>query len=233
MDRLTPLAASFLEAEDIDPSASLSIGSFAIFEGPAPTFKEFVRSIEGRLPLIPRYRQKLRSVAFGLAAPAWVDDPDFDIHWHIRATALPAPGGRVEIENLLSRVMTHRMDRNRPLWEYWFCEGLEGDRWGLLSKMHHSMVDGVSGTDLYRLVLDPSPVPRPPELDEWDPATPSTALSFTAKAVLELMTSPVRAAGAATRALATPQRLVRATAAGGPRACGCSQEPYLRFGPPP
>lgn len=214
MDRLTPLAASFLEAEDVDPTASLSIGSFAIFEGPAPDFDEFVRSIEGRLPLIPRYRQKLRGVAFGLAAPAWVDDPDFDLHWHIRSTALPAPGGRGEIERLLSRVMSRRMDRNRPLWEYWFCEGLEGGRWGLLSKMHHSMVDGVSGTDLYRLVLDSTPVPRAPEPDEWHPASPSTALSFTARAVLDLITSPVRAAGAATRALAAPRRLVRATAAG-------------------
>ena len=129
MERLTPLAAGFLEAEDVDPTASLAIGSFAIFEGPAPDFEEFVRSIAGRLPLLPRYRQKLRSVALGLAAPAWVDDPDFDLHWHIRSTALPSPGGRGEIERLLSRVMSRRMDRNRPLWEYWFCEGLEDGRW--------------------------------------------------------------------------------------------------------
>jgi WS/DGAT/MGAT family acyltransferase len=214
MDRLTPLAASFLEAEDVDPTVSLAIGSFAIFEGPAPDFEEFVRSIQGRLPLIPRYREKLRGVPLGLAAPAWVDDPDFDLHWHIRSTALPAPGGRGEIERLLSRVMSRRMDRSRPLWEYWFCEGLEGGRWGLLSKMHHSMVDGVSGTDLYRLVLDPTPVPRAPEPDSWDPASPSTVLAFTARAALEALTSPVRAVGAATRALATPRRLVKTTAAG-------------------
>ena len=98
-----------------------------------------MRSIEGRLPLIPRYRQKVRGVEFGLAAPAWFDDPDFDLQWHIRSTALPTPGGRSEIERLLSRVMSRPMDRNRPLWEYWFCEGLDGGRWGLLSKMHHSM----------------------------------------------------------------------------------------------
>jgi WS/DGAT/MGAT family acyltransferase len=213
MDRLTPLAASFLEAEDVDTTASLAIGSFAIFEGPAPDFEEFVRSIEGRLPLIPRYRQKVRGVVFGLAAPAWVEDPDFDLRWHIRSTALPAPGGRGEIERLLSRVMSRRMERSRPLWEYWFCEGLEGGRWGLLSKMHHSMVDGVSGTDLYQLVLDPTPVPRGPEPDSWDPAPPSSVWSFTAGAVLEFVTSPVRAARAAAGALATPRRLVRTTAA--------------------
>ena len=106
MDRLTPLAASFLEAEDVDPTASLAIGSFAIFEGPAPDFEEFVRSIEGPAAADPRYRQKLRSVAFGLAAPTWVEDPDFDMHWRIRSTALPTPGGRGEIERLLSRVIS-------------------------------------------------------------------------------------------------------------------------------
>ena len=87
---------------------------------------------------------------------------------------------------LFSRVMTRRMDRDRPLWEYWFCEGLDGGRWALLSKIHHSMVDGVSGSDLYRLVLDPSPVPREPVPDDWAPATPCSGLSFTTSALLEL-----------------------------------------------
>ena len=157
MDRLTPLATAFLDAEDVDARSSLAIGSLAVFEGPAPSFEEFVELIAGRLPLIPRYRQKLRSVPFGLAAPAWVDDADFDIRWHVRNTALPAPGGREEIGRLMSRVMSRRMNRDRPLWEYWFCEGLSDGRWALLSKLHHSLVDGVSGTDLYQLVLDPTP----------------------------------------------------------------------------
>jgi diacylglycerol O-acyltransferase len=211
MERLNPLAAAFLEAEDVDPHASLSIGSFAIFEGPAPTFEEFVRTIEGRLPLIPRYRQRVRRVALDLAAPAWVDDPDFDLHWHIRSTALPSPGGHEEIGNLLSRVMSHRMDRSRPLWEYWFVEGVEGGRWGLLSKLHHSVVDGVSGTDIYQLVLDPTPTPRGPEPDHWQPAQPASALAFNAESALEMVTSPVQAVRAATRALARPVRLARTT----------------------
>ncbi len=157
MERLTPLATAFLDAEDVDPRASLAIGSLAVFEGPAPPFEEFVELIAGRLVLIPRYRQKLRTVPLGLAAPAWVDDPDFDIRWHIRNTALPQPGGPQEIGRLMSRVMSRRMNRDRPLWEYWFCEGLPDGRWALLSKLHHSLVDGVSGTDLYQLVLDPDP----------------------------------------------------------------------------
>ncbi len=212
MDRLTPLAAAFLEAEDVDETASLAIGSFAVFEGPTPSFEDFVQGIEGRLPLIPRYRQKLRRVAFDLAAPAWVDDPDFDLRWHIRRTALPAPGGRQEIQNLFSRVMTRRMDRGRPLWEYWFCEGLSGGRWGLISKMHHSMVDGVSGTDLYQLVLDTTPSPAEPVPDDWRPTPPASSLAFTTSAVLDLAASPLRAARAATSALTAPVRLARTAA---------------------
>jgi WS/DGAT/MGAT family acyltransferase len=211
MDRLTPLSDAFLEAEHEDSKASLAIGSFAVFAGPAPSFEEFVRVTEERLPLVPRYRQKLRTTPFGLAAPAWVDDPDFDVRWHIRNTALPAPGGQAEIGRLLSRVMTQRMDRSRPLWEYWFCEGLPGGRWGLLSKLHHSLADGVSGTDLYRLVLDTSPQPRPHPVDDWQPAQPQSTVSFTAQALLDAARLPgavVRAIGAA---LERPRRLALLT----------------------
>ncbi|WP_151081864.1 WS/DGAT/MGAT family O-acyltransferase [Nocardioides cynanchi] len=211
MERLTPLAAAFLEAEDADGAASLAIGSFAIFEGPAPDFDAFVSAIAGRLPLIPRYRQKLRRVPLDLAAPAWVDDPDFDLRWHVRNTALPAPGGPPEIGRLMSRVMTRRMDRSRPLWEYWFCEGLEGGRWALLSKIHHCMVDGVSGTDLYRLVLDATPEPGTAVADDWRPERPRHTLVFTAQAARHLAGAPLDAGRAVAHALATPRQLVRTT----------------------
>lgn len=211
MERLTPLAAAFFEAENVDPTASLAIGSFAVFEGPAPDFEEFVRSIAGRLPLIPRYRQKLRLAPLGLAAPGWVDDPDFDLRWHVRNTALPAPGGRDEIGRLLSRVMSRRMDRSRPLWEYWFCEGLSDGRWGLLSKMHHSMVDGVSGTDLYRLVLDASATPRAAVTDTWVPAEPASLAGLAVGMVRDLATKPAHGVAAAGRLLGQPKQLVLAT----------------------
>jgi diacylglycerol O-acyltransferase len=213
MDRLTPLAASFLQAEDVDPTASLAIGSIAVFDGPTPDFEEFLAGIRGRLPLIPRYRQRLRQVPFGLAAPAWVDDPGFDLRWHVRSTALPAPGGDEQLASLFSRVMTRRMDRSRPLWEYWFIEGLAGGRWGLLSKLHHSLVDGVSGTDLYQLVLDPTPTPRPALPDTWQPAAPASTAAFTAAATLDLLTSPVQAGAAVTRAVRAPKRLLLTAAA--------------------
>ena len=208
MDRLTPLAASFLQAEDVDPTASLAIGSIAVFDGPTPDFEEFLAGIRGRLPLIPRYRQRLRQVPLGLAAPAWVDDPGFDLRWHVRSTALPAPGGDEQLASLFSRVMTRRMDRSRPLWEYWFIEGLAGGRWGLLSKLHHSLVDGVSGTDLYQLVLDTTPTPQPAVPDTWQPAAPASTASFTAAAALDLLTSPVQAGAAVTRAVRAPKRLL-------------------------
>ena len=211
MERLTPLAATFLEAEDVDPTASLAIGSFSVFEGPAPDFDDFVSSIAGRLPLVPRYRQRLRTVPFGIASPAWVDDPDFDIRWHIRNTALPAPGGPAEIGRLMSRVMSSRMDRSRPLWEYWFCEGLSDGRWGLISKLHHSMADGVSGTDLYQLLLDVTPTPRPAVPDTWHPADPPSTLAFTAEAVRDVILSPFAAVAAVSRALRAPAQVARAS----------------------
>jgi diacylglycerol O-acyltransferase len=209
MDRLTPLATAFLDAEDVDPRSSLAIGSLAVFDGPAPTYDEFVEHIAGRLPLIPRYRQKLRTVPLGLAAPEWVDDPDFDLRWHVRNTALPAPGGPEEIGRLMSRVMSRRMNRDRPLWEYWFCEGLADGRWALLSKLHHCLVDGVSGTDLYQLVLDPTPTPRPPVPDTWSPGRPPSTLAVTTRAAWELATSPVTAARAVAASLTSPRRLAR------------------------
>ncbi len=211
MDQLTPLSASFLQAEDVDAGAALAIGSFAIFEGPAPDFEDFLDTIRGRLPLIPRYRQKVRRVAFDLAPPTWVDDPGFDLRWHVRRTALPAPGGREEIGRLLSRVMAARMDRGRPLWEYWFVEGVGEGRWALLSKLHHSLADGVSGTDLYQLVLDPTPTPRPPEVDTWEPGPPEPAWSVVSHAARDLVAAPAGVARAAARVLRAPGPMVART----------------------
>ena len=209
MERLTPLAAAFLDAEDEDDKASLAIGSFAVFEGPAPSYDDVVRTIEGRLPAIPRYRQKLRTVPFELAAPYWMDDPDFDVRWHVRNTALPSPGGPAEVGRLVSRVMSRRMDRSRPLWECWFCEGLPDGRWALLSKLHHCLADGVSGTDLYRLLLDPTPEPGPALADHWVPAPVPSMLSVTARAAWDLALAPAAAARAVGTATRSPRRLVR------------------------
>lgn len=210
MDRLTPLSVSFLDAEDVDASASLAIGSLAIFAGPAPDFDEFLTSIAERLPLLPRYRQKVRRAPFDVVAPEWVDDPDFDVHEHVRRTTVAAPAGRDEIGALLSWVMARRMNRNRPLWEYWFCEGLPGGRWAVLSKLHHSLADGVSGTDLYTLVLDPSPCPPVPPVDLWDPKQVGSTRLFAASAARTLTSAPRRATRQLAGFLARPRTLVDA-----------------------
>src|SRR5690349_14448691 len=180
MDRMTALDAAFLQAEDEEPGVSLAISSIAVFEGPAPSGEEFATALAGRLPLIPRYRQRAREVPFDLGPPVWVDDPDFDLAYHLRRTALPAPGGDEELAALMGRIMSARLDRRRPLWEYWVVEGLAEGRWALVSKVHHCMVDGVSGTDLYRIVLDLTPEPGPAVADEWRPAPEPSALQLAA-----------------------------------------------------
>jgi diacylglycerol O-acyltransferase len=204
------LAAAFLQAEDVDPDASLAIGSFAIFAGPAPPFDEFSRAIGGRLPLIPRYRQRLHRTALDLAPPTWVDDSDFDVARHVRHTTLPAPGGRAEIAALLSRVMARRMDRGRPLWEYWFVDGLLDRRWALLSKVHHCVVDGVSGTDLYRLLLDTTPTPGKAVPDLWVPRPAPSRWAAAARIAGDLVSTPFLAAR---RVLDAPVDVARATLA--------------------
>lgn len=211
MERLTPLATAFLDFEDEDPSASLAIGSVTVFRGPVPPFEEFRQAIRGRLPLLPRYRQKLRTVPFDLGPPAWVDDPDFDLGWHIRNTALPAPGGREELGHLMGRVMSRRMDRHRPLWEYWFVEGLADDRWAFISKIHHSMVDGVSGSDIYRLILDLTPEPGTPVEDHWAPEPPPSAAAMTLRGLWGLAGAPITAARALAASVRSPRPLVRRT----------------------
>ncbi|GAB3326405.1 wax ester/triacylglycerol synthase family O-acyltransferase [Geodermatophilus aquaeductus] len=206
MDRMGPLDAAFLQIEDEQPGTSLAISSIAVFEGPVPSAGEFETALAGRLALIPRYRQEVRQVPFDLGPPVWVDAPDFDLAYHLRRTALPAPGGDRELAALMGRVMSQRLDRNRPLWEYWLVEGLAEDRWALISKVHHCMADGVSGTDLYRVVLDPGPEPGPAVPDDWHPRPEPSTAELTALAARDLATLPWRT----TRALAGTARSPRA-----------------------
>jgi WS/DGAT/MGAT family acyltransferase len=214
MDRLDPLDAVFVDAEDADPHTSMAIASIAVFEGPAPAQEEVLAYLAGRLVLVPRYRQKLRRVPFRLGRPVWVDDPDFDLRYHVRRTALPAPGGDRELAELMARLMSQRLDRDRPLWEYWLAEGLSEGRWAFISKVHHCMVDGVSGTDLYRVIFDFSPEPAAPagDADDWAPNAEPSALELAARAALEAVALPVREAVALSRATANPAAAIRQAA---------------------
>ena len=209
MDRLNPLDALFVDAEDEDPHTSMAIASIAVFEGPAPSHQEFLAYLAGRLPQVPRYRQKLRAVPFRLGRPVWVDDPDFDLDYHVRRTALPAPGGDEELAALMARGMSQRLDRDHPLWEYWVAEGLAEDRWALISKVHHCMVDGVSGTDLYRVIFDFSPEPSPAAADSRAVSAEPSPVQLAALAALDVITLPAREALALTDAMADPAGAAR------------------------
>ncbi|GID32343.1 WS/DGAT/MGAT family O-acyltransferase [Paractinoplanes brasiliensis] len=209
MDYLSPLDTSFLDAEDEDPHASLAIASVAVLDGPAPTQSEFATAIRGRLALVPRYRQKVRRVPLNLGRPVWVDDPDFDLDFHLRRTALAEPGGDAALERLIGRVMSQRLDRDRPLWEDWLVEGLPEGRWAVISKVHHCMIDGVTGNELYRLICDNSPKPRRPAPDRWRPATPYDDLDLTLDALGQLARIPFDQARWLAGALREPVRATR------------------------
>ena len=205
MESLNPQDAAFVDAEDQDRRTSFAIASLAIFEGPAPTYEEFLAHLTGRLPLVPIYRRKLRKVPLSLGPPVWVDDPNFDLRYHVRHTALPAPGGDQQLRRLVARVMGQRLDRDYPLWEYWLVEGLDGGRWALISKVHHCMVDGVSGTDLYRVIFDLSPEPPPPVADDREVSAEPSGLELAARAALNAALLPFAEGGALYRALSDPQ----------------------------
>jgi WS/DGAT/MGAT family acyltransferase len=213
MDRLNPLDALFIDAEDADPHTSMAIASIAVFEGPAPSRGEVLAHLTGRLPLVPRYRQKLRTVPFRLGRPVWVDDPDFDLGYHVRRTALPAPGGDRQLAELMARVMSQRLDRDHPLWEYWVVEGLTEGRWAFISKVHHCMVDGISGTDLYRVIFDLSPEPVPPVPDDRPaPAAEPSAAELAVRAALDAVMLPAGEARALGRLAADPAAAWRQSA---------------------
>jgi diacylglycerol O-acyltransferase len=160
LDRLTAVDASFLHQENAD--SHMHIGAVTIFEGPPPPFVDVAEHIRSRLHLVPRYRQKLAYPPFETGRPLWIDDASFNIEYHVRHSALPAPGTEQQLHRLAARIVSQQLDRSKPLWECWFVEGLEDGRFALIFKTHHALVDGVSGVDLATVLFDLSPVPSPP-----------------------------------------------------------------------
>lgn len=152
LDRLTSVDAGFLHMEE--DGAHMHIGALGVFAGPAPSIEAFRAHIDARLPLLPRYRQRVQEMPFGTGRPLWVEDETFRLDYHVRHTALPAPGSQRELLNLVDRVVGQRLDRSKPLWEMWLVEGLDDDRWALIAKTHHAMIDGVSGVDLMTVLFD-------------------------------------------------------------------------------
>ncbi len=176
LDRLSAVDASFLHQEG--PTSHMHVGGLAIFKGPPPVMEKLAEQVRGRLHLVPRYRQKLADMGLDSGRPVWVDDATFNLEYHLRHTALPAPGNREQLLRLLSRVMSQQLDRSKPLWEIWFIEGLDDNRFALIWKTHHSVIDGIAGVDLAQVLFDLTPEPREVEHsgEPWRPhAEPGTA----------------------------------------------------------
>ncbi len=201
LDRLTPTDASFLAQEG--PSSHMHIGGVLIFEGPPPKFPDFLDHVRGRLHLVPRYRQKLATPPLETGRPLWADDPNFNLEYHVRHSALPSPGNEHQLFRLAGRIASQRLDRSKPLWEMWLVEGLEADRFALVCKTHHSLVDGVSGVDLATVLLDLEQHPAPPslELEPWQPHRDPTSAELVLAGLkgfvgtaLELLERTLRAA---------------------------------------
>jgi diacylglycerol O-acyltransferase len=139
---------------------------------------------------VPRYRKVVKFVPLQLGRPVWVDDPHFRLEYHVRHTALPPPGDEENLRRLVGRLMSQQLDRNRPLWELWMVEGLENGKWAIISKVHHCMVDGVSGTELLTVVLDVEPNPPRPGPDTWTPQPSPSPASLALEAVGTMAVSP-------------------------------------------
>lgn len=189
-DRLSALDASFLYAEE--PGAPQHVGTVMVFEGPID-YPRLHRHLAGRIAFVPRYRKRVTQVPGRLANPVWTDDPRFELGFHVRRSALPRPGSTDQLRELVARVHPRELDRSRPLWELYVVEGLEGDRFALISKAHHALVDGINGLDLAQVVLDSSPDVSEAPPDAWRPGPQPSALDLVTGAVLEAAQRPAAA----------------------------------------
>jgi diacylglycerol O-acyltransferase len=206
-DRLSGLDTSFLHLER--DGAHMHVASTTIFEGPPPTHEEFRDHIDSRLHLVPRFRQKLRFVPFAQGRPVWVDDPHLNLEYHVRRTALPPPGSEEQLRNLAARIFSQQLDRSKPLWEMWLAEGLEGDRFAIIGKTHHALVDGVSGVDITTVLFDAAREPTGPPQDgpEWLPRPEPNGAKLLADSLLERATSPREIVRGARAVLRGPRRI--------------------------
>ena len=207
LDRLTSIDASFLSNES--GSSHMHIGAVIIVEGPPPSYEDLISHIESRLHLVPRYRQKLAIPPVETGRPFWVDDPRFNIEYHVRHSALPAPGSEADLRRLVSRVFSQQLDRSKPLWELWLIQGLKKKRFALISKTHHALVDGVSGVDIGTILFDLQPIPDPsPERHEWIPSPEPSSAELAAKGIEGLAKTPLRIARRLNQVVRSPTRAV-------------------------
>ena len=207
-DRLTGLDTSFLHLER--HGAHMHIASCLVFEGSAPPYDEFARHINSRLHLVPRYRQRLAEVPFGQGRPVWVDDPHFKLGYHLRHSALPAPGSNMELSELCGRVFSTQLDRAKPLWEIYLVDGLAGNRFALLAKTHHALVDGVSGMDITAVLFDlaEDAIPLEAPSVEWVAQPAPSSAELLGEALIERATVPAEMARGLRSMVRRPRRTV-------------------------
>jgi diacylglycerol O-acyltransferase len=190
-DRLSSLDLTFLAAESAE--TPMHVGTVDIFEPPGEEgfdYESLVALIRDRIAFVPRYRQRVQQVPGRFAGPVWVDDEEFDITFHVRRSALPRPGTHEQLLELVSRIMSRRLDRDRPLWEMYLVEGLQGGRFAVVAKSHQALVDGTGTVDIGQVVLDSTAHPRETPPDSWQPQQPPSALELLAGVFADAMRSP-------------------------------------------
>ncbi|HEX7537177.1 MAG TPA: wax ester/triacylglycerol synthase family O-acyltransferase [Dermatophilaceae bacterium] len=210
MDRLSSLDAWFLELER--EVQQLHVGTALLFDGPPPSLAQLTAAIESRLDLLPRYRQRVRRVPLELGRPVWADDPGFWIGDHVRHVTVPPPGTEVRFRDLAATIMSEHLDLSRPLWQTWLVDGLEGDRWALVNKTHHAMIDGITGADILGVLLDSDPDPEPHVPAGWSPGPDPSAVRLAASAVGDLARAPLEVGHVLTQAFGAPLRFTRQVA---------------------
>jgi WS/DGAT/MGAT family acyltransferase len=221
-ERLTALDATFLDVEQ-DRAAHMHVGLVAEFEGPPPAAADLNAFVESRLHRVPRYRQRLRFVPFGQGRPVWVDDADFDLEYHVRHTALPSPGGEAQLKTLAARLFAQRLDRDKPLWEMWFVEGLPERRFALVAKTHHCMIDGISGVDIATVLLESEPRREIPPPEAWTPRPSPPSVELLGGALVHQLAHPVRVARGAFEKGSAAQRVLMEIAGGLPELVGMAR----------
>jgi WS/DGAT/MGAT family acyltransferase len=206
-DRLSGLDSAFLHLED-HSSAHMHVASVMVFEGQAPSYEQLVDHILSRLHLVPRYRQRLSFVPLGQGRPVWTDDPHFNPRYHIRHTGLPSPEDETELKQLAGRLFSQRLDRSKPLWEIWLVQHMAGERFALIAKTHHALVDGISGVDITTVLFDTEPqpagTPRPPV--PWIARPLPGPAKLLSDALLERSTVPAEMVRGARAVMRTPRR---------------------------
>jgi diacylglycerol O-acyltransferase len=207
LDRLSSIDAGFLAQEG--PTTHMHIGGIVLLEGPPPAIEDFLDHVRSRLHLVPRYRQKLAVPPLEAGLPLWIDDPTFNLEYHVRHTAMPAPGDEAALLRLAARIFSQRLDRAKPLWELWLVEGLSDGRFALISKTHHALVDGVSGVDLGTVLFDVNrdgtELPAPPP---WVPRPEPTPADLVARGLQGAVRRAVGVAAGALTHAANPSELV-------------------------